>query len=280
LRNLISISLSRIRTGVLLILFIGCASQKIPDNIPEVDYQYRKSTYFQGELISYEYYDKNDQLIEQIGEQSKSKYTYDEEGKLIEVFHCRGYNCQIGERRYLVYDQNRNHTGDLLYTGGFNDLHWNFVQVKFYDQNNRLMKERVDVRRDSVGNPLEYWKYYEYRNNRLVRDVVRSKVDTVWITDYRYNTAGLLVLIQKRNGHLFENVSYEYSDSGLLLKETTLGNRYPITKRTSFSRTNCTKLYEYDNRERLIKKVVLNHQGKPYYTRSYSYQLRSEIKPR
>lgn len=99
--------------GILFsILFLfSCRTQTryIPDFSDYIDYsskvvQYFGDTLTESNIMLYKYFNSENQLIEIVGHENRTKLKYDKQGKLTDKFHCRMYNCEIGWREKLFYD--------------------------------------------------------------------------------------------------------------------------------------------------------------------------------
>ena len=258
----------------------GCQSTKvyIPDFSDKIDFQYSETQYRDNpdkneNIISIKYFNKQNQLIEQIGHESRVKYTYDENGNLTETFSCRMYNCDIGWRSILVYDSSGNHIGTYMTLDTLINMDTVKVeQVKFYDNKKHLIKELADRGKDLNNNKFEYWKFYQYDNERVLSEIETRNGDTVWVGTYDYDNIGNLIRINRKNREKFKNEQFEYDKSNRLIKWSIESNEYPLTENTGYSVSNNMTAYEYNDKGQLIREVTYNHKGDKYRTFIYQYK--------
>jgi hypothetical protein len=262
----------------IFIVAVACqaSSQYIHDFSNEISYSYRVIQYADSinneNIISYKYFNEKDQLIEEVEHEFRKKFKYDSEGKLTETFLCRMYNCKIGIRELIVYDEFDNIIGTQIK----NDTSLiidttNFFQRKFYNKKNLLDKEISDVGTYSNGEKYYYWKYYVYDDTLLIEDIEKRNNDTIWVREYHYDSSGKLFSIIKKNNNDFENIYFEYNNDNLLTKKTIVSNKYPITENTSYHAHNNSTVYKYDLQKRLVEEKILNHKGETYRTFFFIY---------
>ena len=260
-----------ITLAIYLTLF-GCQSNEvyIPDFSENIDFQYSETKYMDNpdkneNIVSIKYFNKQNQLIEQVGHESRVKYTYDAKGNLKETFSCRMYNCDIGWRSILVYDSSGNHIGTYMTLDTLINMDTVKVeQAKFYDNKQLLIKELTDRGKDVNNNKYEFWKFYQYENDRVLSEIETRNGDTVWVGAYDYNNSGNLIRINRKNREKYKNEQFEYDRSNRLIKWTIESNEYPLTGNTSFSVCNNTTTYEYNDKGQLIREVTYNHKVDKY----------------
>jgi len=269
-----------ISLAMFLTLF-SCQSNnvRIPDFSDEIDYQFSETKHIyihdknEEYIVSIKYFNKRNQLIEQVGHESRVKYTYDENGNLTETFSCRMYNCDIGWRSILMYDSSGNHIGTCMTLDTLINMDTVKVeQVKFYDSNKRLIKELADRGMDLSSNKFENWKFYNYENERILSEIETSNGDTVWAGTYNYDNSGNLIRINRKNREKYENEQFEYDKSNRLKKWSIESNEYPLTENTAYSVSKNTTAYEYNDKGQLIREVTYNHKGDKYRTFIYQYK--------
>jgi hypothetical protein len=261
--------------SVILILF-GCNSNnKIPDFSSEINYAYKTIQYSgnqkENEIISYKYFDNNEKLLEQIGKESRTKYFYNEIGKLKEKLNCRIYNCDIGWREILIYDNNNNYIGSKYIPKKFKNVNpRKFEQIKFYNKNNNIIKELSDSGTDVEGNIWEEWKFYYYEKGKIVKEIEKHNDKIIWTGIYEYDENNNLVSIKRKNKLKYENELFQYDKSNRLIKQS-IENEEILNENVSFSVKNNSTSYKYDKIGRLIEEITFNHKGKEYrhFTNEY-----------
>lgn len=266
-----------------LFIIISCSSRnnnpRIPDFSQSINFNYgiKKIAEFKDDtsLVSYEYYDKQDNLVERVGYEYRTKFHYDSLGQLSKKFNCRIYNCEIGWWSFLKYNDHGN------YIGSFNSkdstLSFDTVkveQIKFYNSNNDLIKELSDSGTDLNGDKFEVWKYYTYQDGLAKKEIEKRNEDTVWIGTYNYNLHNDLSRIEYWRGDKYRFIDYEYSEDGKLLEKHTESNLYELSDSTLISLNNSTTVYEYDSQGRLEKESTYNHREELYRKFVYSYFLK------
>jgi len=264
--------------SITTILLFSCQSSRFVPNFSEqILYDYKVIVYScegrNKEIHSFEYYNEKEQLVEQVQYEYRAKYIYNTKGQLAEKFHCRMYNCQAGRREILIYDNNGNHIG--TYRTSEENINMDTIkveQIRFYDENNHLIKELSDKGTDVYGKPYEFWKYYIYENDKIANEITMRNNDTVWVGKYFYNEAGYLVSIYRKNGQKYQKETFEYDQSGKLIKEKIEDNTYPLTKDVSFSRDNNSKTFLYNEQGKLIEEIRYNHKGEELLKYKYVYE--------
>ena len=96
---------------IIFLSLFACQTQKsyVPNFSDYINYksiviQYSGETQIDENIMSYKYFNDKNQLIEQVGHEYRVKFIYDKKGKLKERYTCRMYNCEIGRREILFYD--------------------------------------------------------------------------------------------------------------------------------------------------------------------------------
>jgi hypothetical protein len=267
---------------IVVLILIGCSRQEIyvPDFSNTIDYHCREIKYMgtskiKDNVVSYKYFNEKKQLIEQVGHEYRIKYKYNKQGELIEKFSCRMYNCEIGWREIMFYDNKRNYIGSFFTLDTlilFDTI--KVVQIKYYDEHNNLIKELSDKGSDVNGNKYECWKNYQIENGKIIKEIETNNGNTTWIGSYKYDLKNNLVTINRIQEELYENELMEYNSKNQLTKKTIESNRYPLTENTFYSVCNNTTIYKYDNLDRLIEEITYNHKGEIYRTFLYDYDCK------
>ena len=269
-------TLHKILAFLILIQF-SCSRQIlfVPDFSEHIDYEAREIKYTGGDMtpenaINYKFFNHSGQLIEQVGHEYRIKYFYDSIGDLIEKYNCRMYNCEIGWRDLMIYDDDKKLIGIYRTIEKSVDLDTvKFEQIKFYNERAKLSKELIDRGSNMLGDKYEIWRSYSYDDKLISKEFDIKNGDTTWIGNYNYDDKGNLINITRILGKLKEETNYIYNEKGQLITESIESNEYSLTEDLSFSVKNNMTTYDYDSQGRLIKEVTLNHKGKVY--RSFLY---------
>ena len=271
----------RIIATILLTGFmLGCQSNRyIPDLSNQIEYHY-KVTIYSGkirnkDICGFKYYNEKEQLVESVGHEYRTKFFYNNKGQLIEVFNCRMYNCQIGYRDILIYDDKGNHIEKYRITGRHPNIDTiKKEQIKFYDKNKHLIKEFIFRNTNGYGKLYEYWKYYIYEDDKIVTEITTCTNDTAWVGSYSYDKMGNLIAIIRKNGQKQQKETFEYDQSNNLIKKKIEDNSYPLTKDVSFSATNWSATFLYNEQGKLIEEKRYNHKGEEYLKYIYVYEYK------
>ena len=249
----------------------------------EIDYAHKVTVYSQAhkikDIFSYEFYDKQNNLIELIRFENREKFIYDSIGNLQEKFICRMYNCEIGFRQIFIRDDFGNIIGYYNTTESILDIDTiQFKQAKFYNEENQLIKELTNSGNSFDGEHFEYWKYYVYDNNHILSDIEMRNNDTIWTGQYLYNDNGNLIsIIYTNKKESVKKKKFEYNQFGKLIKESVENDKHLLEKKVSFSVDNNTTVYMYDDRERLVEKIIYNHKGEIYNKFVYEYEDKLQL---
>lgn len=262
---------------ILIVLFLfGCNSNtKVPDFSSAIDYSYKSIEYYGNpeinDIKSYKYFNRKGKLVEVVGNEYRIKYTYNPNGQLKEKLHFRLYNCDLGWREILIYDNNGNYIGSKNITKNIKSVKpRKFEQIKFYDKNNNLVKELSDSGTDVEGNNWKKWKYYSYKNNKITKEIEKSNDKIIWIGEYDYDIHGNLISIERKNNLKYETESFQY-DKLKRIKKESVKNSELLDDNVSFSARNNSRTYKYDKLGRIVEETVFNHKGEKYRSFSYKY---------
>jgi YD repeat-containing protein len=268
--------------AIIVLLTAECRSNiEIPDFSEQINYSYKSTVYIGNpnnhDIFTFNYFDNQGHIIEQVGREYRVKFIYNEKGQLIEKYNCRMYNCEIGWRQILKYDSLGNYIGSAIPKDTLVILsNVNVEQVKFYDKNNHLIKELSDRGADINGNKYESWKYYTYENSRITNETELRNRDTVWTGKYNYDTNGNLISIKRQNGQKYENETFQYDQLKRVTKKSIENNVYPLTEDvSSFSVSNNSTTFKYDDKGRVTEEITYNHLGKEYRRFVYEYQQKA-----
>ena len=262
---------------VAMIVLLGCYSNRcIPDFSEQIEYDYKVTIYrCEGrskEVACFRYYNEKEQLVESIGYESRNQFFYNEKGQLVEKFYCRMYNCQAGYRDILIYDENENHIE--TYKVYIEEDTVKFKQIKFYDENNYLIKEFDYGGTHVSGELFEYWKHYTYENDKIIDEITMRNNDTVWVGKYSYDEVGNLISIYRQNGQKYQKETFEYDQSRRLTKKSIRDDEYPLQKNVSHSATNYSTTFLYNEEGKLIEEVWYDHNEKEFAKYVYVYEYK------
>lgn len=247
-----------------ILLFFLIASCDNQDNKREsiFNYSYEIASYIgdpndNNNYQSSEFYDSNNRLIRILQkEEGCTSFLYDKKGKLIEKRW--GRNCTNGVRELMIYDEHDNLIGSYYTRDTLINLDTvKFFQTKYYDKQNRLVKEKID------GFYQDMWKHYTYRGKQIISDLILSEGYTVWKSTYKYDSNNNLIKITRVRGELNEIETFQYDEKNRLVKKTISSTEYPITPEICFSAINNSTTFQYNNDGLLVKEILFNHLGKP-----------------
>ena len=264
--------------GIILIIFFlfGCNSKtKVPDFSSDIDYSYESIEYSgnpeKNDIKSYKFFDSNGKLVEEIGNEYRIKYSYNPKGQLKEKLNCRLYNCDLGWREILVYDNNGNYIGSKNIAKNIKNVKpRKFEQIKFYDENNNLVKELSDSGTDVDGNNWANWKYYSYKNNKITKEIEKCNDKIIWIGEYNYDNHDNLISIERKNNLKYETESFQYDKLKRIIKESVKNDEL-LDDNVSFSVHNNSTIYKYDKLGRIVEETTINHKGEKYRSFFYKY---------
>jgi hypothetical protein len=266
--------------AILILIQFSCSRQVlfVPDFSEQINYDTREIKFSGSDMtpenaINYKFFNQSGQLIEQIGHEYRIKYFYDSIGDLIEKYNCRMYNCEIGWRDLMIYNDNKNLIGIYRTLDTAVDLDTaKFEQIKFYNESSKLYRELVDRGSNMQGDKYEIWRAYSYNDQLIDKEFDIKNGDTTWIGNYNYDDTGKLINITRILGKLKEVKNFVYNENGQLIKESIESNEYDMTSKDwSFNVKNNSTEYQYDDNNRLIKEITYNHKGDIYRTFLYRY---------
>lgn len=264
-----------------MLLVFGCNSEtKFPDFSSEINYSY-KSIQFNGnpeknDIISYKFFDSSGKLVELIGNEYRIQYTYNLKGQLKEKLNCRMYNCDSGWREILIYDKYENYIGSNNVPKNIKNIEpKKFKQVKFYDKNNKLVKELSDAGTNIEGNKWENWKYYSYKNNKISKEIEKNNDKIIWIGEYKYDSQDNLISIKRTNNLRFETERFQYDKFKRIVKKSIINDEL-LEDSVLFSVHNNSTIFKYDKQGRLVEETTFNHKGEQYRSFIYKYEYKAK----
>jgi len=269
-----------LRIAILLlisILFSSCSNENQslllnPKSIEyyqesiEYDYSVTKQISYENDshLAQMEFYKKG-KLIEQIRDEYRAQYSYNDNGQLIKINNCRFNNCNAGNWEFMKYDENGNLIGSLITTDSI--VKMDIIKVKqnkFYDDKKRLTKELI-------RNSEILWKTYTYKNGKIDEEFKISKNDTLLFGNYFYDNANRLKKIERKKDSTYFIELYQFENNNLSRK-ILKSNQYPLDDNVKFSANNSTTEYYYNDDNELIKEIVFDHKGKQYQLIEYQIE--------
>lgn len=266
---------------LLLLLIFGCNSETtIPDFSSDIDYSY-KSIQYKGnpeknDIISYKFFDSNGKLLEQIGNEYRIQYIYNLKGQLKEKLNCRMYNCDSGWREILIQDKYGNYIGSKNLPKNIKKIEpRKFEQIKFYDKNNKLIKELSDTGTNIEGNKWEKWIYYSYKKYKRIKEIEKSNGKIIWIGEYKYDSQDNLVSIERKNNFKFEIEEYQYDKQKRIIRES-IRNDEELEDNVSFSAKNNSTIFKYDKHGKIVEETTFNHKGEKYRSFIYKYYTKQQ----
>lgn len=218
--------------AILTLTQLSCQRQVlyVPDFSNYIHYdsreiKYSGSTIIPENVISYKFFNQSGQLIEQVGHEHRIRYFYDSVGELIEKYNCRMFNCDIGWRELIIYDDNKNVVGIYRTLDTVVDLDTvQYEQTKFYDERGKKSQELIDKGSSMQGEKYEIWRGYSYVDQYISKDYDMNNGDTTWIGNYNYDDKGNLININRILGKFKEETDFVYNKNGLLIKKTIESN--------------------------------------------------------
>ncbi|QMU28938.1 hypothetical protein [Adhaeribacter radiodurans] len=254
---------------LIVLVMVACNNQHESYDpwLPEgIKYSYSITTYYgeNNDLDNHrgiEYYDSLNRILLKVSpEEGCTKYEYDSIGRLQE--ERWGRNCQFVSRLIMVYDKAGNHLGVFsTQDSTVNIIPAPFRQTKFYDSENRLIKELTRDHTDADGKKNEEWKELRYSDGRISKEIITWNGSLEWVGIYEYDKYNRLVAIKRRRGQVTQNKYFRYNKQGKVIEEKRTSNEYPISTNATHYAWNSSTLYEYDSTGSLVKVFSLTHKG-------------------
>ena len=257
---------------LILILLSSCHSDRSKSvSFYNFDYDYELRSYNSDDLENHkssQFYLGGKIIRHTDREGGCFRYYYDSVGRITET--TWGRNCDDGLRTIYVYDSLKNHIGYYIAEDS-NDSFDNqkFVQIYFYNSENRLINERTDEGVDITGVSYEIWKYYTYSGDLINTETIIRNSDTIWIGFYSYNSKKQLKSIHRIKDEFYETERFKYNNNGLKVEEEIRSNKDQITPETSFSSGNNKIIYKFDSEGIIKERKTLNHNGEVFNTTIY-----------
>ena len=254
-----------IKRFLLLSFYIFVSCEERNPSWDEFKYDYKIETYYNNteseNLYNTEYYNSKNQLTRSMErEEGCSNYIYNDKGILIEKTWSR--NCANGIREIMMFDLRENQIGTFITKDSIINLDTvRFKQTKFYNQDNKIIKELEQEGNNSDFKHFEIWNYYSYQNGKTNEGKTLMNEGLQWNITYKYDLKGNLIQIKKVRNELYEIRNFSYDNKNELIKEVISSTENPITPETSFSAGNNTTLYKYDSKGFLTEEIRFNHKG-------------------
>jgi hypothetical protein len=216
----------------------------------------------QDNLRYTEFYDSTDRLIRVSGpEEGCTRYFYNDKGKLKQTIW--GRNCFGGIREIMIYDQNDNLLGTYSTRDSLVNLDTvKFKQTRFYDTENKIIKELEREGNFANGQHFEIWNQYSYKNQRIDEVLISQNEGLLWTGKYIYDSNGNLKEISKKRNSITDTETFRYDSIGKLVERVISSNEYPLTPEVSHSARNQRVLYKYNSMGQLVEQITLNHKDK------------------
>ena len=266
---------------LILLLFIiisSCQTKtEFPDISNEIDFAYKQLKYSDKvsdkNLKGIRFFSNDSLLIETIGFEYRYKLVYDDNDKLLEEYGCRMYNCDVRSRKLYFYDNSDNLIGNFHTSDSRIDKDTiNFEQTKFYNLDNKLIKELIYSGNNVKGEYFETWKEYKYLNNQIFKEIETYNSDTIWIGKYSYDKNNNLSQIIRRFGDKYEIELFFYNKSNKIKEHRIMSNQHKVDKYTSHSANNNSTEYKYYENGLLKEKIHFNHLGEERWKYIYVYE--------
>jgi hypothetical protein len=267
--------MNRLKSILLLLIIISsCQSRnEFTDISDQIDFAYKQLKYSdnvsEGNLDGIKYFSKDSLLIETVGFEYRTKLIYDDNNNLIETNGFRS------PRKLLFYDKNNNFIGTYYTSDSIVDRDTiKFKQTKFYNSNNLLKRELIQIGNNVKGKYFETWKEYEYLENKIIREIEMYNSDTIWIGNYSYNENHNLSQITRKFGDKYEIELFFYNELNKVKEHRIMSNEHKIDKYTSHSVNNNSTEYQYYENGLIKEKVHFNHLGEERWKHIYEYEPR------
>lgn len=250
-----------------LILIVACQSREKKQQESFAPQYIIKSYYDNSNdyknLKAIKYYDLSNRLLRETGKEGDcTRYLYDETGKLIEKVWVRSCEQGQGVRSIFIYDSSGNHVGIYMTLDTLVNLDTvEYEQTYFYDNENRLVKEKVAERVEPLNDTVETWNYYSYDGDKKDSVIVKENDILLWKGDYKYDMNGRLVELRKTRRNTYENEYFIYDDLGRLIEKQTKTNGNVVTPMGIVEIPDTKRVYTYDSTG-FQNKEILCHDGK------------------
>lgn len=261
-------------TAILLLLcftLYGCSK----DEPAAFDYSYEVDKYYGDpanpkNYRSTSYYSSDDVLLRTAGSEiGCTDFIYDDSGKLLEKHWSRSCTY-VSRKEFMIYDDSGNLLGSYTTHDSLINLDTvSYEQIYFYDDVNRLVKERILKTTNSDDHMVEYWREYTYSGDRISEEVTTFNGHTIWNGVYEYGDDGKLAAIHRTRGNLTENEFFRYDASGKLVEKRISSTENPITPKVGFSAGNNRTVYEYDSSGFLTREILIGHRGNAEVVTNY-----------
>ena len=206
-------------------------------------------------LISTKYYDSTDNLLREVTRDGLCiQYRYNN-NQLIETITSR--NCINGRRSIFIYDSLGNHLGN--YETMDSVINWDtisFEQTKYYDDSNRLVKEKTSERKTMEGELIETWNLYKYDSTLRKSLEVKNNNITTWFGTYKYDSVGKLLELRKTRNERYEIDTFIYNNLGLLVEKGTRSNQKLVTPMGTFDHPDRRTVFKYDSTKFLYEQTL------------------------
>lgn len=250
----------------LLLFIISCRDNPERQYIYN-DYDYEIRTISGSNKFESSDFYKNDKIIRRIEDESCMTYYYDN-GKLNETKW--GRTCPGFVRNILIYDKNKNYISDYITRDSVINLDTiKYEQTKFYNHQNKKIRELIHEFNAEDGKKVRYWREYTYKNNKVDKEFTYINESLTWKGQYLYDSVGNLIGKERFRNGLYEKEFYTYDNENKLIKEEILSTYNPITKEVTHSAGNNYKIYKYDKKGFLVECDFYTHKKELYNVEKY-----------
>jgi hypothetical protein len=243
-------------------LIIGCRT-KNKEVVNKFTADYFIDSYYYNpngpdEFIATKYYDSTDKLLREVTRDGLCiQYRY-LKNQLIETITSR--NCINGRRTIFIYDSLGNHLGNYITMDSVIDLGAiGFEQTKFYDDSNRLIKEKVSERKTTEGEVIETWNLYKYDSTLKKSLEVKNNNITTWLGTYKYDSAGKIIELKKTRNERYEIDIFKYNNIGQLVETVLESNEVIETPMGTFNKPERRTIFKYDSTNFLYEETIYDN---------------------
>ncbi len=131
-----------------------------------------------------------------------------------------------------------------------------FKQIKYYDNSNRLIKEKVSERQTMNEEVIETWNLYKYDGNFRTSLEVKENDITIWYGIYEYDSTGKLLQLNKTRNERYEVETFIYDSIGQLVEKVTKNNEILVTPMGSFDSPITRTVFKYDSTNFLYEETI------------------------
>jgi hypothetical protein len=131
-----------------------------------------------------------------------------------------------------------------------------FVQTKYYDNSNRLIKEKDSERETMEGEVIETWNLYTYNSSLKKSLEVKNNNITAWYGTYKYDSTGKIVELKKTRNERHEIDIFKYNNIGQLVETVSKNNEVIVTPMGTFYKPERRTIFKYDSTNFLREETI------------------------